>query len=269
MKKFLVVLAAGLLVAGLCGQANAFFYYGTSQTDLIRVVWENAGDGGLYEQATDLGSITAIESNPASLKDSGYDLTAGAGGAYNLSGVDGSLLNVAYLASNGSTPYNATEYWTSGPTNGTEISNGGAHFTGPTWQGTHPVLTYYENTAIGAGTANVWDKMTNAYSFYKGLSTTYAGYLLNGGGLGGTALVSGGSVTQGLYAWNPATTSQTIGPELQLVTSYQLNPQTGDYIVSTQVEPFAATTPIPPSVLLLGSGLLGLIGIKRRELFNR
>ena len=70
-----------------------------------------------YEEATDLGSITAIENNPASLQDSGYDLTKGAGGAYNFNG-DSDLI-VAYFASNGNIPNNATEYWTSGAATGT------------------------------------------------------------------------------------------------------------------------------------------------------
>ncbi len=263
MKKFLVVLAAGLLVAGLCGQANAFFYYGTSQTDLIRVVYESSANGGVYEEATDLGTVASVEQG--SFTNNAYDLTQGAGGVYNLAGASASNLNVAYFASNGSLPTNATEYWTSGSATGTQTNNGGAHFTGPTWQGTNSVLKYYTNTTQGAGTANVWAAISAPYSFYKSLNGTYSGYLLQGSG---SAALTNGSATQGLYDWSPAGTSQTIGPEYQIVTSYQLNPQTGDYIVSTQVTPLASPTPIPPSVLLLGSGLLGLIGIKRRELFG-
>ncbi len=182
MKKFLVVLAAAVLVAGLCGQANAFFYYGTSQTDLIRVVYQTTASGGTYEEATDLGSITAIEQDPGSLKDTGYDLTAGAGGAYSFpSAVSASNLYVAYFATNGSNPTTGTEYWTSGPSTGTLTNNGGAGYRNNVWPTTQSVLTYYENTTTGAGTANVWASLSVGHSFYKGLGGTYDGYLLNGG----------------------------------------------------------------------------------------
>ena len=129
------------------------------------------------------------------------------------------------------------------------------------------MLKYYENTATGAGTANVWASISTASSFYKALGSTYVSYLLNGGGE--APLVNGGLQYQGLYAWNPANVyNGSLAPELEIATSYTLNPTNGDMMVSTQVEPFASPTPIPPSVLLLGSGLLGLIGIKRRELFG-
>ena len=73
------------------------------------------------------------------------------------------------------------------------------------------------------------------------------------------ALDSGGSVDLYLYYY-PTATDGNAGSGLQvakLTTS-------ADGHVAVTGEPMPET-PIPPSILLLGSGLIGLIGIRRKQ----
>ena len=261
MKKLLVVLAACLLVFGVAGRANAYF----AQGDLIRVVYQTTASGGTYEQATDLGSVASIEANPSSLTASGdqYNLETGAGGAKAFSSL--SNLDVAYFAVNTSTP----EFWTSGTTGASETNNG---YTGAlaTMTAANNILAHaYAPTASSNGTANAWYLLTGANAYYKlmdGNGTnvgSFNQYYLSGTGDGEIALVAGGSVQQDLFDWTNPSTKSTILGSLTLTTTLS---STG--IISTSATPAAGTVPIPPSVLLFGSGLLGLVGIRRRNLFN-
>ena len=59
MKKLLGVLAAGLLVFGAAGMANADLTDGNTG-DLVRVIYQTTASGGTYEFASDLGSITSV-----------------------------------------------------------------------------------------------------------------------------------------------------------------------------------------------------------------
>jgi hypothetical protein len=263
MKKFLVVLAVTLLLIGAAGQASAFFY-NSGTADLIRVVYQTTVSGGTLEQATDLGSISSIEQSPSGFSDSGYNLYNGDGThSFSSSAGTGGDLEVAYFASDGTSPSNFTKYWTSGPQSGTVTNAGFNSFKNNVWTATNTVLTNYENgttSTYDSGSANVWALLTLSKSYYKELDKNGAApgsfdqYI---GNLGEIALVSGGSVTQGLYAWTSPTTESTISPELELVTTL-----TGG-VVSTEV---LSATPIPPTVLLFGSGLIGLIGVMRKRI---
>lgn len=258
MKKLLVILAACLLVFGVAGQANAYFY-NSGTADLIRVVYQTTASGGTLEEATDLGSITSIENNPSSLNDAGYNLSTGDG--TNKISTSASNLIVAYFASNGTTPSTATEYWTSS-INTTATNPGYNSFANGVWTATHNVLTNYSSIASGA--SNVWETFssTGGTSYYfkmdkGGLAPgSFDQYTAN---VGETALVSGGSVSEYLFAWtSPKTNMGNTLAELQLVTTFS------NGTISTSVSQVAAT-PISTSVLLFGSGLLGLIGVVRRK----
>lgn len=261
MKKLLIVLAACMLVAGVAGRANASFSVG----DLIRVVYQTTASGGTLEEATDLGSAAAIEANPSSLADSGYNLLTG-NGTSNFGSL--SNLEVAYFAVNGSTPPTATEFWTSGTATGTETNNGYTTFkNGISVTAAATISGPNGYTLYSNGTANAWELVSNPTSYYKGMDLNNANatgsfdkFYTAGAGDGEVALVSGGSVSQGLFDWKTPTQLSTISASIILVTSYSGG------VISTTAQSNAA--PIPPSVLLFGSGLLGLIGIRRKNLFN-
>ncbi len=263
MKKLLVVLAAGLLVFGVAGRANAYF----AQGDLIRVVYDTT-KGVTYEQATDLGSVTSIEANPSTLSDSGYNLESGAGGSKAFSNL--STLNVAYFAVNSTGGVGGLgEFWSSGTTGASETNIGSSNSLGVLQNAGNILAHAYAPSASSGGTANAWYSLTGTYSYYMKMDGngtaigSFNQFYFSGPSNGEIALVAGGSVKQDLFDWtNPSTTSTILG-SLTLTTALS-----SAGVISTSATPAVGAVPIPPSVLLFGSGLLGLVGIRRRNLFN-
>jgi hypothetical protein len=72
------------------------------------------------------------------------------------------------------------------------------------------------------------------------------------------ALGSGGFVDQKLYFFNFTSPANPATAGTQVATIRTMADG------STIINPASPVVPIPPSVLLLGSGLLGLIGLRRR-----
>lgn len=274
MKKLLVVLAAGLLVVGLSGQANALWSAGTTN-DLIRVVFEvtQPGAGGTvstYEEATDLGPVSSANTlaNAGSIN---LTQTGTGGGSLSLGSLGSYGLQVAYFAVNGSSGPGATALWTSGTgvAGGTEENVGASAFKSGPGNAALSLLSAYNS--ISSSSPSVWQTTANLSSYYTKMdyaNTTllggFHGFLNTGAADGEAALALGGTATQGLYYWNPAGTDNgPITASFLLATSLS-----SSGVLTTTYEPLTSPTPIPPSVLLFGSGLLGLIGIKRRGLFN-
>ncbi len=259
MKKLLVVLAAGLLVFGVAGQAKASF----SQDDLIRVVYQTAAGGGYtYETASDLGNVGTIMSTPSSLVDAGYNLLSG-----NATQKFGSLngLEVAYFAVNSATG----ELWTSGTAGASETNTNSSNSGGTITKAGSILAHGYAPTASSGGTANAWLLKSAANSYWKEMDGnsdnigSFNNFYATGIGNGEIALVASGSVQQGLFHWATPGTTSTILSSLTLTTALS-----AAGLIQTSAITTASATPIPPSVLLLGSGLLGLVGIRRRNLFN-
>jgi hypothetical protein len=256
MKKLLLVFAACLLVFGVAGQAKASF----SQGDLIRVVYEASGT---LEEASDIGSAAGIQAGTTgALLSNSLNLT-GAGGVF--AGYTGTL-DVAYFAVNGT-----SQFWTSGTQGGTETNTGSSTWKGTTSPAAIDVLTSYSNASGGTQNAQLIYTGTGAatYSYYKSLDKNGAGigsfnyFYTTGTGDGQIALASsGGSGNQDIFYWaTPGTkVASPISGSFTLTTSL-----VNGTITTAQL---SSPVPIPPSVLLLGSGLLGLIGIRRRNLFN-
>ncbi len=256
MKKLLTVLAAGLLVFGVAGMAKADF---NNPGDLIQVVYQTTASGGSWEMATDLGSIASITANPTAFSDSFNLLTVSSalGGGFTSSSL--SSLQVAYFAV---TSTGAGQAWISGPSTGTVTSNGAAWNNVKTAMG-NVINDYAGNTFPQGVTQFTGD--TSSYYFQldkNGLGIgSFDTFVANG--LGEKALVLGGNVLQDIFAFNPANTSATVSGIFGLTTSLASNGE-----ITINGAQITSATPIPPSVLLLGSGLLGLIGIRRRNLFN-
>ncbi len=245
MKKFLGIAAAGLLVFGLAGQAHATFTSG----DLIRVVLQENGTSAV-EEATDLGNAAQIESGAISLNSNSFSAF---GTGTGFTGTNASTLEVAYIAVNSA----KSEFWTSGTAGATETNLNYGSFQSSI---SGPALALYTQY-----NSNVWQPSSNTSSyFYKMDKNNVASagsfdyFYSSGAGDGEMALVANGSVTQGIYDWTTPKALSTISPSFTLVTSVD----SSGNITTTE------STPIPASVLLLGSGLLGLIGIRRKNIFN-
>lgn len=202
---------------------------------LIRVYYDRTGG----EIATDLGRVKDVTA-------------AGQSGIFN--GTFGSLTTgyAAYFAFDLST----NELWASGKPgvpsvitgNVTQLrsgftylmarynTQGGGVYSGPT--------SYYQDKlstpkgSLGNSISPISQRNTEA-SLAEMIST------------------GSGSVTQSLYFWNNAATTvaaEKIGVAVATITTNA----NGSTIIDT------ANTPIPPAIFLMGSGLLGMFGLRRK-----
>ncbi len=245
MKKYLAGLLIGLAAFALAGEARAAFDWG----NLIRVVYDTTGN---VEVATDLGSITTWTS-PASIP---TQTLGGGAAAFNLgmfgSGASWDNLRIAYFAVDNTAAENG---WTSGPLDGTQTS-GNRQF-GPLKSGFDNVSNYYKTLPGTTGTVSAVKSYDNSYwniMDKNGVGVgTFNGFIpLGGGEISLAALGTTGYVEQALYFFD---FPNSVNSGVQLVTIRTMADG------STQV---INPVPVPPSVLLLGSGILGLIGFRSR-----
>jgi len=243
-KKIATFLAAAALMLGVSAPAMAATYFGNDE--LIQIVYNTAGG---TEVATDLGSINGstftANGSPSFLGSGG---TIGAGGVIsggNFAGTNVSSLNVVYLAMDTNDTNNPL-YFSSSSATAPTVQDGGA------WGNTNSVLQAFY---AGKGTQQVVVSTANALSYSMSLGGVNAGTfvgLLNPPSAESSlaALASGSAVVQKLYTTTFGATAQ----DLQLSISTNTDGTAG----------VVAATPIPPSFLLMGSGLLGMVGIRRK-----
>jgi hypothetical protein len=254
-KKMITRLAAALIALG-AGNAMASFDNG----DLIRFVYNSATGS---ETGTDLGSISTLLTNVAA--SGSVNITAPGlftNGA-NLGSANNANLMVAYMVANdtyGTNGYNPnTNYFSSqsgqvnGPFANTNMQNQmGALFSGVTY---NPVNTH---NSTQVSTTN-----TNAASYQVTMSNGFmGGLLLNPDGEASLATLATASISQSLYYWADV----TAGTDGSLVTS---NGQALQILTnsngSTTLVGGTSPTPIPAAAYLLGSGLMGLLGLRRKQ----
>lgn len=240
-KKFVSILAAALFTIGMASQAMAYFDNG----NLIRIVYQTSG--GTAEVATDLGNFSSFMAGTAPAAPSFIQGgTAGTAGAL-FGNTALSNLNVTYMV-----------YDTNNPDANPATFSGGATapnlVDGIQWgNATSGLQAYYG----AVGTQQVVGSM--------GAANSYSNLFANGGVglLGGmvdqsveanlAALAGGGSVNMTIYAF-----ADTVnGSALQTLGTITTN-------ASGLTVSDATPTPIPPSFLLMGSGLLGMVGIRRK-----
>jgi hypothetical protein len=241
MKKLVTLLAAAMLMFSLSGQAMAFF----ENEHLIRVVYSSS-----KEIATDLGT--------------GWDISSPYGGnnvfstntfsLADLGVTDWSSVNVAYFIVetdmwDGMT---SNQIWASGPESGQSNSRGMYDaFLGQAGK--------FQGFNLLKGSAhNIYDvSEANAYRNVLDPAGSFAGFLQVYNGEASLAAFDGGatSVDQYLYYYGSPDDAGSGVKVIKLTTN--LNGTT------TAGSP-SAVVPVPAAVYLLGSGLLGLVGIRRR-----
>ena len=242
-KKILVMAAVFMLVFSFAGQAMASF---TSGSELIMVVYKNGGTGN--EVAVDLGSVSTDKAPISST----INLTPTS--SFALSDFPSSSwsdLSVAFFAKTGS-----GYLWISGPTAGGQSTTGGT--LSPLLAGITQATTLYSGIAsdgkalaVSSDGQSYWNQLDQ-----NGVSVgMFAGYT-SGGEVSLAALATTGYVDQYLYFYDKATSASPMsGVAIAQIRTYANG--TVDLITVSSV-------PIPAAVWLLGSGLIGLVGIRRR-----
>jgi hypothetical protein len=254
-KKLLVFAAVFMLVLSVAGQAMASFAVG----DLIEVVYQTNGLGN--EVATDLGPLTSLTS-AASVTDSGN-----LGNTINFTtlfpGQSVSNLNVAYFM------YTASgAFWVSGPippSDGQTIEANG-HVTAAK-SAMNLVQNLYAGNLVSGSTTQAQIASSAGNSYWNLLDKNSVavgsfGTLVNGGTANEANLANlatTGYVDQYLYYY-PSSVSgikNSAGVEIADIRTFADG--------STEIIPLV-TTPLPAAFWLLGSGLVGLVGIRRRKM---
>jgi hypothetical protein len=239
-KKLFLIAATFMLMFSFAGQAMASFATG----DLIQVIYVAGGP----EVATDLGSFSATSST--SVTDSG-NLGNTVNFSSLFSGYSESQLNVAYFIYGGTTGGIYVTGADGGQTNnGSLKSTLQADFTA--------VLNYYKS--ISSTATQVSGTTANAASYYYKLDSNGTHVAADAGFLttanGEAQLSTSGYVDLYLYYYkNSSINVAGSGTEIADIRTFADG--------STEIIPLVST-PLPAAVWLLGSGLVGLVGIRRR-----
>ncbi len=245
MKKIIMLLAVAVLMFGFSGQAMAAFADG----DLIQVIYQTGVNNG-NEYITDLGSFGALTSltTATQLFSNNNLFSLGALNTPN-------TYQVAYFSYDSAIGTSGA-YWVSGssvvPSNAR--SGGNKIFNGLTSVqagfGTGTTAGAYTIATVSQGNSN---------SYMQGMDGGVAGSANFNGFTNNTstgeATITGSYVDQYLYYF---ATPNTAGSAVEVadIRTYSDG--------HTVINPSVATTPIPPSVLLMGSSLIGLVGIRRK-----
>lgn len=236
-KKFLVIAAVFMLMFSFAGQAMAAFATG----DLIRVVYVTGGVGN--EVATDLGAATTW--TPGTIT-STTSFTADKFSLSSFTGYGYSDLKVVYFLDTTA----GGNYWTSGDPGG-QTTTSGKKTTLAT--ATASVLSYY----AGLGGSQVTGLSSNLSSYWKKLDQSgtqtgkFMGFLTTSGEVSLAALATVGYVDQWLYYYSSPNSAASGNAVAKLRTFADGH---------TEV----SAVPVPAAIWLLGSGLIGLVGIRRR-----
>jgi hypothetical protein len=245
MKKILILLAVAVLLLGVSGQSMASLTTG----DLIRVVYKNGGTGS--EVATDMGAAgwTTPISGSTLYNTNNFSLGQFAGAGWG-------DLSVAYYANT-----TAGSFWFSGPDGGMDNSASKLALVRTALTQMNGVYstamgtTGKQGSILSSNASSYWNKMnlggTNVGS--------WDGYVGTGMGVQSLAdLGTLGYVDQYLYYY-PSSSSNTAGTGMKLAQIRTFADGT------TRLSEVPSAVPIPAAVYLFGTGLVGLIGIRRKK----
>ncbi len=243
MKKIIMLLAVAVLMFAFSGQAMAAFATG----DLIEVLYQTGGVGNEY--AVDLGAISRTTDTGNQVFTNNVSSVLGLG---SLSGY-----SVAYF----SQPALGYPLYLSGAA--TQVVNPGTIKVGML-NATQAIAPTYAalatNVTSGAFTyATLAQSNADSYWTQADLSGSSTG-TMTGSVTTGTieAKIGTSYIDQVLYYYPSAPAGR--GSLTQTVVAVDLRTYADGH---TELDPITAT-PVPPSILLMGSSLLGLLGIRRK-----
>lgn len=243
MKKKMIALLAGALMAMSASSAFAAF----ADLDLVRVYYERTT--GTVEVATDLGNVNTLLASPSTTI-AGQWATVGTP----------SNLYVAYFAvSRATSGTTLGDLYVSGLTDTTKppVAVGSPGFTS-TKSGWTSILGQYNS--YGTDTITQAQTITNSYRLKMSSSQGALGNGINIATRVNTeanlaSLVNGTAtqVKQKLYFFENANTAGSKGVAV------------ADISTNANGSTTITTTPIPPAFFLMGSGLLGMFGLRRKS----
>jgi hypothetical protein len=240
-KKLAMLIAAALMTLSA---SSAFAAFG--DMELIRVYYDRAG----AEYATDLGNINTLLAAPS---------TTIAG---SFSGANGTATLAAYFALDRAT----NQLWATNADVTTAaftpaVIGGGTGLTSIKSGTTFMYNTYNAAATIGgteysglASNANSYKNKISATQGWFGNTITAANSARTFSELNLTTLATNN--TQTLYHWTNA--ASTIAADKIGVAAAQI-------ITNADGSTTITTTPIPPAFFLMGSGLLGMFGLRRKN----
>jgi hypothetical protein len=243
LKKKIVMLIAAAMMTLSASSAFAAF----ADMELIRVVYERTT--GTTEQVTDLGTISSNLT--------GTHTYAGA----TLTANNSANLFATYFAVN----KNTGDMWVSGSSDTTiaPVAVGTPGFTSFKNGVGGVYLTYNAATPDANGVRTGLQSAPNSFKTKLDANQGAFGNAVNIAtrvnseiSLASLVGAASGSVTQNLYFLN----GNAAGSVGQLVASITTSANG-----STTVAAPTATTPIPPAFFLMGSGLLGMFGLRRKN----
>jgi hypothetical protein len=259
-KKLVTLLAAALLTVSFAGNALAAFQIG----DLIRVTYDTVGT---KEYATDLGNWASMV---AAAKTGNVTVGGGTDAITlaNLGTASWSNLVVGYYLIDNTA--SANQMAIAGNPGG--LTSAGRSFASVQGNATS-TLILYSNNAAGATSVTIADKSVLG-SFYGKMDGgginigAYGGWINNpavnnpGGMMNLAALATTGYVDQAIYSWTGANLSGS-GALPNTTVAFTVRTMTDG---STIINPAAQVpgVPVPPAFFLMGSGLLGMFGIRRK-----
>lgn len=234
-KRIAITLAAAMLTLSASSAFASF-----ADLELIRVCYDRSGS----EIATDLGKVKDILAAPT---------TTVAGSFGNLA-----TGYVSYFALDRVT----SQLWVSGSNTTASIVTGTVNGLTSLKSGTTNTYSLY-NTQGGTnytGLASLSNSYKNKISATQGnmaFSIANGSRLYTEASLASLISTGSGSATQTLYFWNNANTTVTAEKTGVAVATITTNFD-GTTTINTP-------TPIPAAFYLMGSGLLGLVGLRRRN----
>lgn len=254
MKKFYaVLLLIGVVLFG-AGQASAYFEAG----DLVRVVWDSTTENAVAGPYLRVGGTVS----GAAITDNNYSSFYGTSFSGSLAGIDLSTANMAFFMgkkTSGPTTYDV--YFAS--TSATNPGINAGQLT-PFITGSNNITSFY-----GTGSQSVTGKSASDLSSFAKVAGTsnYFGNYAATAGYGSTAGLTGsgdgGYVDMYLYHY----LNNVLKPDTATGTDYVAILRTYSNGTTTILAPGGSSpvVPIPAAVWLLGSGLFGIIGIRRRQ----
>lgn len=244
-----MLLIAAVMLFSVTGQAMAAFNEG----DLIRVVYSGTGTGTEY--ATDLGAFSATSplTSNATLNTDAFSLSnLGTGATF-------ANTNVAYFIMSSTANGNNGAAYASGPAGAGNIN------TYAFWGSYQPAASNtldgfntfgtvvgHNSTLSQSNSASYWNQMNGGGTMIG----TMGNYLASGDAeknLG--ALATSSYVDQILYYYGSDPDSGNKGTNIGFIRTFA----DGHTELLT-----AQATPIPAAIYLFGSGLMGLVGLRRK-----